>query len=336
MARFYKKRRYGKKGYGKKRYGKMGYRKMKRSKAKLYRQGGNFAMVSSRASPELKSLDSMVFNALGSTGAGLWGDTAAGQFGSNLGVANWAANIGTGIAACTNATYNTYNGALLVGNTGGVACQPLNICTTGTSLSQRIGRKIMMKSIKIDLDLRPGVGTGYSVSPLAYTLAGTLNVAACTAIRLMLVYDRQTNGAAVYPADVLASPGGSGVGASSNFVSVTSSNNLNNRSRFLTIYDKTYIVGSADTTTKVVRIYKKLNLPVIYTGAVGPQDAYDCAQIQTGGLFFFAVSDGAPGSGVMTNISAGKPYGIIVSAAAANMPVPHAVCGSFRLRFLDN
>lgn len=283
-------------------------------------------MSSGKPSIELKSIDSMVFNTLGdSTTAGAWSNATG--FGANLAVANYAANVGSGIPASTTAQYNTYIAPVLLGLTAGAA-QPLNICIVGNGLQNRIGRMIRMRSIKIDLALRPATSAGYAVNASSYNIANT-NILPDQAIRLMLVYDRQTNGAAVNYADVLATPGGAGVGGASAYVSVTSSNNLNNRSRFLTIYDKTYILGNADTTIRKVTIYKKLNLPTVFSGS-NPTHAFDCGQMLSGGLFFLAVANNAPN---ISQIAAGQPWAI--SALNTTLPGPSAVCGSFRLRFTD-
>ena len=254
----YKKRRYGGKYGKKKRYGKMGYRKMKRSKARLYRQGGNFAApVSGKPSVELKSLDVLCGNVLPSaanqaTGVGVWSGAMA-QLDA----------YSTSVTALNNSS--TPAGTYGAGIALEASCSQVGVClnavSVGAGLNQRIGRKIQMRSIKLDILLQaPGTWTANSGVGALMQPAASSQLAP---VRILLVYDRQTNGAAVNAGDVLAPIGASGLGGATS-VGVCSSNNLNNRSRFLTIYDKVYQLSSVNTPYRKVSIYKKMNLPVIY------------------------------------------------------------------------
>ena len=277
MARYYKKRRYGGKyGYKKKRYGKMGYRKMKRSKARLYRQGGNYAQQGSKPSPELKSYDLLCYNT-GAT-AGLPNTTFSGCCDQNQ---SWAGAV-TAFASQFPSPAGSWLGPGLGSPPGGGSCLvasnvqygvPLNSLPIGAALNNRVGRKITMRSIKVDI-LFQSPGTPASAASTGISMSRG-PIFQMTPVRVLLVYDRQTNGAAVQVADVLASAGSSGVGGAA-AVSVESSNNLNNRSRFLTLFDKTYTLNSVDTPYRTVRIYKKLNLPVIYNGGA-PSTPWDVA-----------------------------------------------------------
>lgn len=316
MRRYIKKRPWGR--YGKKkRFGKMGYRKMKRGKAKLYRQGGNYAQpVGGKPSVELKSQDILV-----STIATYDGATAlANPVGS---VSRQCYDVQPYKAACENfanqfvpALTASY-GYFVQGVSTGVM-SPLNSLSVGSGLNQRIGRKITMRSFKFDGVFNGPCGT-LTANSVAGWSKGTPSVSAPVLLRIMVVYDRQTNGAPVQLSDVLASPGAAGL-VGSGQVTVSSSNNLNNRSRFLTIFDKVYSFGNADTTAKRISIYKKLNLPVIYTSNGPGANVYDVSQISTGGLFMAFISDcNAP--------LAGNATGALNS--------PWAVCPSVRIRFTD-
>lgn len=325
--RFRSKRGY-KKRYGRK-YGKMRYRKMGSSKSKLYRQGGNFAAVSGKPSVELKSIDGIVANVFGDTTAATYGVNMNG----NTAFAAYAGNIGSGIAPPTTAgTPFTYSGCALVGSNFGIA-QPLNLTITGNALSNRIGRKISMRSVKINMVLRPPNSTGFGVAATTVFPTGQ-NVLFAPIIRILLVYDRQTNGAAVGYGDVLATPGGSGVGnAISGFVGPQSSNNLNNRSRFLTLFDKVYTLGSADIAGKHIQIYKKLNLPVIYGNNTNPTGCYDVSGIQTGGLFVMAVAENQPITALA--LDAAGVFRVPTAANATVFNSCYAFMPSFRVRFTD-
>lgn len=316
MARYFKKRRYAGGKYGKKRrYGKMGYRKMKRSKAKLYRQGGNFAApMSGKPSVELKSLDLLCGNVI---------PTAANQATGNTvwsGAMAQLAAYSDSITALNNSTSpaGSYGAGVVLEANNSQTGVCLNAISVGAALNQRIGRKVTMRSIKLDMVFHCS-GTYTSSSTLGATLAPATNQQ-LTPVRILLVYDRQTNGAAAYAADVLAPIGASGLGGSS-AVGTCSSNNLNNRSRFLTIYDKTHNINAYDNVCKTVRVYKKLNLPVIYnSGALS--SLWDTSCIQTGALLLFCIADSEGG---LTGASA-MPY---------NSLSPIAIHPSSRLRFTD-
>lgn len=313
MVGYGKRRRYSKKRYGKKRYGKMRYRKMGKSKSKLYRQGGNFAMASSKASPELKSLDLLMFNGGGPVAAGA---TTAGSF------AQTQSSTQPQKAACENFALQfsaaAGYGFLVTGVSNG-NCMLMNSLGVGGNINQRIGRKVTMKSIKMDMLLRAACAAP-QLNALVGTQPGNPTPTYPMAIRLMIVYDRQTNGAAPQYADVLTSPGCAGIQGAVQQVQICSSNNLNNRSRFLTIFDKTYYLGTQDKTVVPISIYKKLNLPVIYSNNL-TTSAYDVSCIATGGLFFLAISD--------------NNTAVVANAAYGTMPAPWAEMVSTRMRFID-
>lgn len=313
MARYGKRAKYGKKRYGKKGYGKMRYRKMGRSKPKLYRQGGNFAMQSGKGpSPELKSYDFIHYNTPPPPQPAAANSLAAFIQGSGQWTATWTAvsnqfqpPVGGGAGMILQATSSTN-------------CIPLNAVQNGPGLNQRIGRKITMRSIKFDAVFRApcaapttATGTGLSSTP---------SVTLTNFFRLVLVYDRQTNGASPQYYDVLAPAGTSGISGAT-ATAVESSNNLNNRSRFLTLFDKTYVVGNADIPQRRVSIYKKMNLPVIYT-AVSSSNPNDVTTIQTGGLFLLCV---------------GNTTQIVDPNATPTQPMssPWAIMPSYRMRFTD-
>ena len=263
---------------------------------------------------ELKSLDVLCGNVI---------PTAANQA---LGNGVWSGAMAQLDAYSTSITAlnNSISPASTYG--AGIALEPsctqvgvcLNALSLGAGLNQRIGRKIQMRSIKLDILLQaPGVWTasgllGATVAPAAASQVSP--------VRLLLVYDRQTNGAPVNAGDVLAPIGASGLGGATS-VGVCSSNNLNNRSRFLTIYDKVYHLNSVDSPYRKVSIYKKLNLPVIYnSGAL--TSYWDTTIIQTGALLLFAICNAEPALSGATVM----PYTSLL---------PIAVHPSSRLRFTD-
>jgi len=109
----------------------------------------------------------------------------------------------------------------------------------GDDITNRTGRKIMMKSIYVRFN-----------SCFTSTTAGS------SAIRIMIVYDKQPNAAQYAVTDLL----------SSNVI--TGMINLDNRERFLVLCDQVVPVHSATDPLNFVW-YKKVNLPVIYNGTNG-------------------------------------------------------------------
>lgn len=151
----------------------------------------------------------------------------------------------------------------------------LNGVATGTDFTDRIGRKIMLKSVYVRGRIAPVDG-------------GTSNSLA----RVMIVYDMQANGAAPAITDILKT--------------ATSQDqlNMNNRDRFRVIMDKQFPVGGVDTTVGYaqapcifqVKKFKRLNLETLYSGTTNA-----IASIATGALFMVTIGDVAAGSGATFN-----------------------------------
>ena len=132
------------------------------------------------------------------------------------------------------------------------------LCTIaeGTTESTRIGRKITIKSInwRFNLELPSAAGAGGS--------------AAGDTIRVMMVLDKQANGATVNVGDILET---------ANFQSF---NQLVNKDRFRTLMDRTYDIGANgfagdggtnDTglSTMSDTFFKKCNINIQYNGNTG-------------------------------------------------------------------
>jgi len=144
----------------------------------------------------------------------------------------------------------------------------LNGVAAGTDFTQRVGRKFTMKSIWLKYFLNPLTTTA--------TPAGDL-------VRVMVIYDTQTNGTIPAVTDVLAT------------ANVLSSINLNNRDRFKIIHDKwhsmnpsNYAVGVPTAGAPVVKFqkfFKVLNLETIFSGT-----AATVGSIATGAMFSLLIS----------------------------------------------
>lgn len=166
-------------------------------------------------------------------------------------------------------------------STGGVVL--CNGTATGTDYTNRIGRKIMMKSIRIYVNM---FNAGSTTQSYPIGVSG----------KISLVYDTQPNGATAptYTAIYNSAHPGSPL-------------NLNNRDRFKVLWTKNFVIGSyaisssilsAGSPTNVTRqTYKKVNLPVIYGGTTAAQ-----ADIQTGAVYLCAVVDANNGAAFDYNI----------------------------------
>jgi hypothetical protein len=153
-----------------------------------------------------------------------------------------------------------------IATTGSVTL--LNGVAQGTDFTQRIGRKTIIKSV---------LWNG-GVYPTATTSAqGEI-------IRLLVVYDTQTNSAAA-PAitDILAT------------ADPTAPMNLNNRDRFHVLMDKklgmnagVYAAGTLTTGSpgaKYIKTYKKCHKEIIYSGT-----GATVGSIQTGAIWLLTIS----------------------------------------------
>lgn len=203
-------------------------------------------------------------------------------------------------------TADTQPRQMLNCNTGTACVQALNLCQQGTGIAQRDGNKISMKSLRLRLAM---------IFAKAVVQANTTNV------RVLVLYDRQPNGA--YPAinTIL------GESLQSNTIGTgTMYSNLNPNffERFRVLMDKqitlqpfdsTAVTGTSCTGTtdpssfKIDEFLPLKDLETLYNGTANP---LTIAQITTGALYIATFGD----------------------AAAANQP--WAITGTARLRFHDN
>ena len=159
----------------------------------------------------------------------------------------------------------------------GTQLQLLNGCVPGSQNFNRIGRKIFMRSLQI----RGAIN-------LTDTTAGT-NVVC----RMVIVYDKQSNGSAPTWANIMTSQNISGTTSSDVFAMV----NLDNRDRFVIIRDQLYIPGAIDNTatqtyamgpgTIVLNEYIPLKLETLYSGG----SAGTIGDITSGSLYCFWIAN---------------------------------------------
>lgn len=164
----------------------------------------------------------------------------------------------------------------------------LNGCADGSTVNTRIGRKTCIKSVQVRGVLLPqdAWASGAQCDP-------------CLA-RVMLVWDKQANGAAFTIANLLSA------------ATAASFNNLDNRERFVVLMDKHFAFGmwalstaagaafaAVDKTVAIVNKYKRM-----------PKDAFTIfsgtgatiASINTGALFLVTIGTNAAGNGWNANL----------------------------------
>lgn len=136
----------------------------------------------------------------------------------------------------------------------------LNGCAQGTTASTRLGRRIIMKSLFMKY---------------VATMAATSTLS--TALRFLVVYDKQTNATAPTVTDILLSD------------LFSSPMNLSNSRRFKVLVDKIVpCIGTAGPQSVAFNIYKKINLPVEFnTGSAGT-----VGDIQTGSVYILCQVSG--------------------------------------------
>lgn len=152
-----------------------------------------------------------------------------------------------------------------IANTGTIASNSLVVIPQGDGQSQRIGRKITVRSIYASFCLQ---------------IPATLNSDdSSDIVRIIIYWDKQTNGAAATPGEILAA------GDVATQRNVLSYRNLENASRFRILKDKSYYlttmagigssgdVASVDAYKLVKMTFPKLYIPIEYsatadTGAI--------------------------------------------------------------------
>jgi len=156
----------------------------------------------------------------------------------------------------------------------------LNGVATGADFTERIGRKIFMKSIYL---------TG-----IIFGVDDHINDTLC---RILVVYDNQSNGAAPVMTDILKTS------------TSASQLNLDNRDRFKVIIDKRWCLARRDNTATqafagapschVVKIFRRLNKEVLFNGTTNA-----VGSIATGSLYLLTIGNSAAGTGGTSELSA--------------------------------
>ncbi len=158
----------------------------------------------------------------------------------------------------------------------------------GVTESERIGRKMTIRSINFRGEWQNGLGTATG------TVDGRL--------RIVIVWDKQANGAAFTVANVLENNGAA--------VDINSFRNLSNAGRFVVLMDKTFnanIPGVAQTAAGTFTsyanahswtFYKSCNIPIEYDAAAGA-----ITEMRSNNVGIFALSQTPVNPGAASTVS---------------------------------
>jgi len=131
----------------------------------------------------------------------------------------------------------------------------LNGIARGADIDERDGREVVMRSIQ-----------------LSYTAQVTSGTGTAQRVRVMVVYDRQTNGAAPTSAQIMSVDS-----------DVHAPRNLEYRKRFTILHDRVYVLNAHNESggEQFCRFYRKLNHPITFNSG----NAGTVADIATGSLY---------------------------------------------------
>ncbi len=101
-----------------------------------------------------------------------------------------------------------------------------------------------------------------------------------SSVRIMLIWDKQTNGSIYAPADLLLDVTADDI--------ITSPLNLDNMFRFIVLYDRTFSLSAGGTTLINFKYYKKLNMKIRYDAA-----AATIADVTSNSLSILRITDEA-------------------------------------------
>jgi len=120
----------------------------------------------------------------------------------------------------------------------------MNGIEEGTGASQRIGKRITIRGIQLGILLGTPITTGLTQW-----------------VRVVVVQDKQANGAECGWDDVFDD----GTGGN-DYTSLSDPLKVENRYRFSILYDRTVMIDvqSAGSQQRMIRMFKKVNIPVIY------------------------------------------------------------------------
>lgn len=151
----------------------------------------------------------------------------------------------------------------------------LNATQTGSDFTDRIGRRIKMKSFLMNLYGYINVTTSANTPAL---------------VRVLVALDKQWNATSTTGGTIGTSPPvGTGIGITTilRSISINAPLNLNNRDRYKVICDKYMPLSIGGPQGRILKIYKKnLNIETTYGGTT-----YSGGSIQTNAILIWIISD---------------------------------------------
>lgn len=169
--------------------------------------------------------------------------------------------------------------------TGSVSC--INLVATGTDLTNRIGRKINLKSYEIRGIVRP-----------EDTLVTGANCVQTSHVRLMIIYDRAPTGTLPTITEILQASHSNSMLATENTHRFTV---LSNWEAAIgpSVMDTTATQAVIHGSTGVpIHLYRKINLSEYFDGTTATQ-----ASVSFGALYLLTIGDQAAGAGATFTIS---------------------------------
>jgi len=168
--------------------------------------------------------------------------------------------------------------------------EALNLIQVGSSMFNRIGRRIEMTSVRLEA----------YVNPINATRNCSVDLG-----RIMIVYDRQTNGAFPAITDVIQDTDQTGA----NTTTAQTGINMNNRDRFVSILDHRMYLPQGTTTAGVASLLQPADaeyfkpvinefrkLRMLTTHYKADSNPAVIGDITTGGLFIFSLANNTAGS----------------------------------------
>jgi len=217
---------------------------------------------------------------------------------------NFTAGYNVGTYSPDQSQASTYYNLPINNNGNTVQC--LNLCQQGAGISQRIGHKISLKSLRIRLSLVP---TGKTTTVQEH-------------MRILIVYDRQPIGSYTNVTTLLGSVNGNNVISTG---ILTDSLNPSYYDRFVVLSDDFRSLPVLNTTSNVS------------STTFGPTE--DCSFLYDKFIKLNDLDTTYNGSGqpmAISNVATGALLIYVYSDAGGNSTDPWMLNGSIRLRYVDN
>lgn len=213
-------------------------------------------------------------------------------------------------ALVTSSATGAPGGAALACNSTGSIIE-MNLIVAGSSFFNRIGRRIEMKSMLMEFNIAP--------------LAAARSCVADT-LRILLIYDRQTNGAIPALSTMLQDTEQNGT----NTTVSTSNINLNNRDRFQIVRD--YRIQLPAVTIAATGV-PTAAFPSQYAGTEGIEGGHIRCYAKLGGLVTQYKADSNPA--VIGDIATGGLFLVVFANTAAGSEGFSIPQWNARLRYWD-